>query len=100
MANEHSKFPVQHVIGFVLSLVFTFLAAAVALKTSLSTTVIMWIIGILAVIQAGMQLFMFMHMKEGEDGHMQTINIVYGFLVAIIIVFGSIWVLSSGHTHT
>lgn len=94
--SQSKKFPISHVIGFLLSLLLTFGAAIVALKTDLSSSLILWIIGGLAVIQAGLQLFMFMHVSEGEKTT-QIINIVYGVFVAVVIVAGSIWVLTSGH---
>ncbi|MBM7569736.1 cytochrome aa3 quinol oxidase subunit IV [Aquibacillus albus] len=97
MEKSAKGFPTSHVIGFLFSLILTFVAAGVALKTSLSFTVIMWIIGSLAVIQAGLQLFMFMHMTEGEDGKTNIINIAYAVFVAVVIVLGTIWVLTSGH---
>lgn len=82
------------VFGFVLSLVLTFAALFVALKTSMSFNVIMWIIGILAIVQAALQLFMFMHLRDGEDSKAQTINVVYGVFIAAVTVFGSIWVMN------
>jgi cytochrome aa3-600 menaquinol oxidase subunit 4 len=99
--EKNSKsFPISHVFGFVLSLVLTFAAAWVALKTGLSYTVIMWVIGSLAVIQAGLQLFMFMHVSEGEDKKTQIINIAYGVFCALVVVIGSIWVMGFGnHMH-
>lgn len=100
MEKHTSRFPVRHILGFLLSLLLTFVAALVALKTSLSFSAIMWIIGSMAVLQAGLQLFMFMHVTEGEDSKAQVINIVYGVFCAIVIVAGSIWVMSFGmHTH-
>ncbi|MBM7662676.1 cytochrome aa3-600 menaquinol oxidase subunit 4 [Bacillus mesophilus] len=97
MDKNANGFPLSHVFGFVMSLVLTFVAAWVALKTSLSFTVVMWIIGTLAVVQAGLQLFMFMHVNEGEDNKTQIINIAYGVFCAVVIIVGSIWVLTSGH---
>lgn len=97
MEKKETRFPFGHVFGFLLSLVLTFAAAIVALKTQLSFKVIMWIIGSLAAFQAILQLYMFMHMDEGEDGRTQVINIVSGVFVALVIVIGSIWVLTSGH---
>lgn len=91
------QFPISHVFGFISSLVLTFIAAWIALKASLSFNKIMWIIGSLAVIQAGLQLFMFMHVNEGEDKKSQLINIAYGIFCALVIVIGSIWVLTAGH---
>ncbi|HYK73217.1 MAG TPA: cytochrome aa3 quinol oxidase subunit IV [Pseudoneobacillus sp.] len=96
--NSH-KFPVHHIIGFISSLALTFFAVWVALKTNLSFKMILFIIGGLAIIQATLQLSMFMHLNEGDDGKVQTINIIYAIFTAVVIVAGSIWVLSSGHTH-
>ncbi|MEH7073222.1 cytochrome aa3 quinol oxidase subunit IV [Neobacillus drentensis] len=96
MKNHSNGFPMTQVFGFVLSLVLTFAALFVALKTSLSFQTIIWIIGSLAVVQAALQLFMFMHLKEGEDGSTQTINIIYGVFIAAVTVAGSIWVMSFG----
>ena len=96
-AKTEKGFPIAHVVGFLFSLILTVVAAAVAIKTNLSFNVVMWIIGSLAIIQAGLQLFMFMHVNEGEDKKTQIINIVYGIFIALVIVIGSIWVMTSGH---
>lgn len=95
--NKNNSFPLSHIIGFIFSLVLTFGAAVIALKTDLSPTVIMWIIGTLAFLQAGIQLFMFMHLREGEDGTANVVNMIYAVFMAIVIVAGSVWVMSSGH---
>jgi len=100
MEKKITKFPLGHVFGFLLSLLLTFGAAIIALKTSLSSTLIIWIIGTLAIVQAALQLFMFMHVNEGEDGKTQVYNMIYGVFVALVIVIGSIWVMSFGmHSH-
>jgi cytochrome aa3-600 menaquinol oxidase subunit IV len=95
--KANSKYPISHIIGFLLSLLLTFGAVFVALETQLSFTIVMWIIGSFAVLQAGLQLFMFMHVTEGEDGKANIINMAYAAFMAIVIVVGSIWVLTSGH---
>jgi cytochrome aa3-600 menaquinol oxidase subunit IV len=99
MAKSKKGFPITHVIGFLSSLVLTFAAVGVAIYTSLPLKTIMWIIGTFAVVQAVLQLVLFMHMNEGEDGKTVTINIIYGLFIAIVTVAGSIWVMSSGHMH-
>lgn len=95
---KEKGFPVSHVIGFLTSLILTFGAVFLAFETSLPVKTIIWIIGTLAVIQAGLQLYMFMHMNEGEDGKANIINIAYAFFIAVVTVIGSIWVMSFGHT--
>jgi len=100
MEKKAKHFPIGHVAGFILSLALTFAAAGIALKTSLPFQTVMWIIGALALMQASIQLFMFMHVNEGEDRIPQIINIVYGLIMAFIIVAGSIWVMYFGnHVH-
>jgi cytochrome aa3-600 menaquinol oxidase subunit 4 len=96
MAKNTKGFPLTHVLGFIASLVLTFAALGIALKTSLPFKTILWVIGSLAVIQAALQLYMFMHMNEGEDGKSQIINVAYGFFIAFVTVAGSIWVMSFG----
>ncbi|PFN97785.1 cytochrome aa3 quinol oxidase subunit IV [Bacillus sp. AFS076308] len=96
MAKNTKGFPITHVLGFISSLVLTFAALFVALKTSLSFKTILWVIGSLAVIQAALQLFMFMHLNEGEDGKSNMINIASGVFIAFVAVAGSIWVMSFG----
>lgn len=96
MNKSEKGFPVSHVLGFLMSLVLTFATVAIALKTSLSFQSILWIIGTLAVIQAGLQLYMFMHMNEGEDGKSVVINVLYGFFIAVVTIAGSIWVMWHG----
>ena len=75
----------------------TLLAIIVAFRTNLSTGAIMTIIGTLALLQAGLQLTMFMHVTEGKDGRANVINMVYSFFLAVVIIGGSIWILTSGH---
>ncbi|MBS4174848.1 cytochrome aa3 quinol oxidase subunit IV [Bacillus sp. FJAT-49736] len=91
--HQHSKYPIGHIIGFLLSLAMTILAMIVALHTSLPRPAIMSIIGILAFMQTGMQLFMFMHIKESENSAVQVGNIVYSIIIALTIVLGSVWVM-------
>ncbi|OAT71779.1 cytochrome aa3 quinol oxidase subunit IV [Parageobacillus thermoglucosidasius] len=92
--HHHETFPWKHVVGFILSLLLTFAALWVALSSGLSTAAVIGIIVILAVIQASLQLFMFMHMTESDSGKIQTINMAYSFFIAIVVVVGSIWTMS------
>lgn len=96
MDHQPKGFPKTQVYGFALSLVLTFAALFIALKTSISFTAIMLIIGTLAIIQAGLQLFMFMHLRDGEDSAAQTINVLYGVFIAVVTIAGSLWVMSFG----
>lgn len=92
--EKHAEKPTKHILGFLLSLVLTFLALWFAFSSHLSKTVILTSIIVLAILQALLQLLMFMHMTESKDGKWQTTNIIYAFFIAICVVAGSIWVMS------
>ncbi|WP_347548280.1 cytochrome aa3 quinol oxidase subunit IV [Pseudalkalibacillus hwajinpoensis] len=94
--NSHNHFPWSHVIGFGLSIVLTLIALWVGFYSGFSLTTIMIIVVILALIQASIQLLMFMHITESEDSRIQTGTILYAVFIAVAVVAGSIWVMSFG----
>ncbi len=94
--KKESHFPWTHVIGFALSIVLTLLALGVVFYTSLSSKTVIVIILVLAFLQALVQLFLFMHIRESKDGSLQTNTIMYSLTMAVIIVAGTIWVMSFG----
>ncbi|ANB59060.1 cytochrome aa3 quinol oxidase, subunit IV [Anoxybacillus sp. B7M1] len=91
--HHHETFPWKHIVGFILSLVLTFIALWVALSSGWTIKAILGVIVALAVLQAALQLFMFMHMTESDSGRVQTINMLYSFFIAVVVVAGSIWVM-------
>ncbi|WP_078543764.1 cytochrome aa3 quinol oxidase subunit IV [Litchfieldia alkalitelluris] len=97
MKKHETGFPYRHVAGYLLSIIMTVLALIIAFKTDLSFNMIMLVIGALAILQAGLQLTMFMHVNEGESGTINVINMAYSIFLAVVIVAGTIWVLTSGH---
>jgi cytochrome aa3-600 menaquinol oxidase subunit IV len=97
MAQPTGRFPGKEVFGYLLSIIMTLLTIIVAFRTNLSAGAIMAIVGALALFQAVLQLTMFMHVTEGKEGRANVINMVYSFFLAAVIIFGSIWILTSGH---
>lgn len=94
--NAHHGFPWSHIVGLIMSIALTLLAAGLALYTDLSLTTIVWLIFGLAFLQAIIQLAMFMHIKEG-DGTWQIFKMISAGFMAIVIVYGSWWVMTSMH---
>ena len=84
---EHSHFPWKHIVGFVLSIVLTLLALWV-IYTDLSMAAKLWIIFGFAIIQAGLQLLMFMHMTESDSGKIQVGNTLFAAFIAVAIIEG------------
>jgi cytochrome aa3-600 menaquinol oxidase subunit IV len=94
--NNHHHFPWSHIIGLILSIALTLLAAGLALYTDLALQTIVIIIFVLAFFQAAIQLIMFMHITEGERGW-QILKISSAGFMAIVIVYGSVWVMTNMH---
>ncbi|WP_345239312.1 cytochrome aa3 quinol oxidase subunit IV [Pontibacillus salipaludis] len=101
MAESKKRVPMNHVIGFILSLVMTLVAAWAAIQSDLPVTWVIIGIMILALLQAGVQLFMFMHVTEASsgNGHVPWNMMFHGFALAGILVAGSLFVMSFGHDH-
>lgn len=86
-------FPWKQVIGLILSLGLTFLALWIALGLTLPVPVTLTLIVGLAIIQAIIQLFMFMHVMEGTDPWHQILALVFGLFVVAAMVVGTLWIL-------
>lgn len=95
-ANSHySGFPWKHVIGFALSIVLTLLALWVALGTNLPAIWILTIIFAFAILQAAVQLLLFMHLTETTNGIVQATTMIHSLFIFIVIVAGTVWVMMS-----
>ncbi|RWZ60613.1 cytochrome aa3 quinol oxidase subunit IV [Halobacillus fulvus] len=101
MASSKKGIPKNHVIGFILSLVMTVAAAWAAIRSDLPVTWVIIGIMVLALLQAGVQLFMFMHVIEAGSGggHVPWNMMFHGFALAAILVAGSLFTMSFGFDH-
>lgn len=99
MAKQAGKYPIKHIIGYIVSVTLTIIAAWTALGSDLPTMWIVVAIMALAVIQAGIQLFMFMHIIEPGATKAPWNMMFHSFMVASIVVAGSLFTMSFGFTH-
>ncbi|WP_411843157.1 cytochrome aa3 quinol oxidase subunit IV [Salinicoccus sp. HZC-1] len=99
MEKKHNKYPINHIVGFALSITLTLIAAWTALSSNLPVMWIIIVIMVLAVIQAAIQLFMFMHITERGATHAPWNMMIHASVIAAIIVAGSLFVMSFGFTH-
>ena len=98
-AAPHAKgFPWKHVIGYILSLVLTFGALWLVLKSPLSVPMVLTSIVILAIFQVFVQLLFFMHLNESHGPAYHTLLLAFGFFTAIMVVGGSIWIMGFSNT--
>ncbi|MCG1010709.1 cytochrome C oxidase subunit IV family protein [Salinicoccus sp. ID82-1] len=99
MDKNKRKYPVNHLVGFILSIVLTIVAAWTALSSGLPVVWIVISVMALAIIQALIQLFMFMHIIERGTTHTPWHMMFHAFVIVAIIVAGSIFTMSFGFTH-
>lgn len=93
--NGHDGFPWHNVIGFVISLILTAVALFVGLHSGAPLGVILFVILGLAVMQIFVQLFFFMHVTETDEGPAyQGFSLTLAFIFTIIIVAGSMWIMT------
>ncbi|WP_151733197.1 cytochrome aa3 quinol oxidase subunit IV [Paenibacillus tengchongensis] len=89
-------FPIRHVIGYLASLVLS-AAALVVIYGDLSDAANMVVLLVTAIIQASLQLFVFMHIGESADTKKELyINIAYALFVGLITIFGTLFIFVWG----
>ncbi|WP_433748116.1 cytochrome o ubiquinol oxidase subunit IV [Falsibacillus pallidus] len=95
MSHQESHGSVKsYVIGFILSIVLTIIPLVLTLKHVISgTTLIVSIVG-MAVLQLLVQLFFFMHIREGEKPRFNVWALILGLFIVFVIVAGSMWIMT------
>ncbi|MBO2942935.1 cytochrome aa3 quinol oxidase subunit IV [Paenibacillus sp. F411] len=87
-------FPIKHVVGYVASLGLT--ALALVALMDLPEAVKMAILVVTAILQATLQLVLFMHIGESDDKRSLYINIFFAVFVALVTIFGSLFIFVWG----
>lgn len=85
-------FPIGQVMGFIASLVLTVIALLV-LFTDMSMGMGMTILLVTAFLQAGLQMVVFMHAGETEDKWDIYVNILYGVVLVVLTILGTLLIL-------
>lgn len=90
---------VSYVSGFVLSIMLTLAAYFLVVQhvssahETFSHTFLIGAVVALAFVQLGVQLVFFLHMGRDAKPHWNLIVFLYAFLLVVIIVAGSLWVM-------
>lgn len=92
--ENHGSFK-SYLIGYLISIVLTIIPLVVVLNDMFDKTVNMVIILVMALLQFVVQLFFFMHIREGEPGKPKwnVMGLILGLLFVLTIVVGSIWIM-------
>ncbi|BAU26348.1 cytochrome o ubiquinol oxidase operon protein cyoD [Aneurinibacillus soli] len=84
----------SYIIGFVLSIILSIIPIMIVVKHMLSPVATIASILVMAVLQFLIQLFFFMHIREGERPRYNVMALILGMVFVVTIVGGSIWVMS------
>lgn len=83
----------SYTIGFVLSIVLTIIPIVVVMNDLMSKTATFVTILIAAVLQFAIQLIFFMHLREEDSPRFNLISLVFGLVIIVTVVVGSIWIM-------
>ncbi|BFI99347.1 MULTISPECIES: cytochrome o ubiquinol oxidase subunit IV [Priestia] len=83
-----------YTIGFIFSIILTVIPLLLVLNHVLSKNILSASILGMAVLQFFIQLFFFMHIKDGEKPRYNVMALILGIVFVITIVAGSIWIMT------
>jgi cytochrome o ubiquinol oxidase subunit IV len=83
-----------YIIGFVLSIVLTVIPLVLVLNHTLGKTGLIVSILLTAVLQFVVQLFFFMHIRDGQGPRYNVMALILGIIFVVTIVAGAIWIMS------
>jgi cytochrome aa3-600 menaquinol oxidase subunit 4 len=95
--NPHfaeERFPWPQVWGYVASLVLTLAALGLVVHHLLSPVVLLGVILVLAAGQAGLQLGVFMHLRESRGPAWQLLPLGLALAIAVGMVGMSVWIMT------
>ncbi|GIO97224.1 cytochrome aa3 quinol oxidase subunit IV [Paenibacillus sp. FSL W8-0187] len=87
-------FPIKHVAGYISSLVLSAVALVVLLDMPAASKLAVLLVT--AILQATVQLMLFMHVGESDDKKSVYINIAYALFVGLVTIFGTLFIFVWG----
>ncbi|MCM3567646.1 cytochrome o ubiquinol/quinol oxidase subunit IV [Neobacillus mesonae] len=92
--HEHTANMKAYTTGFALSIILTIIPIILVLNHLLSKTALVVSILLAAVLQFVVQLFFFMHIRDGEGPRYNVMALILGIIFVVTIVAGAIWIMS------
>ncbi|WP_226813643.1 cytochrome o ubiquinol oxidase subunit IV [Candidatus Profftia lariciata] len=83
----------SYTIGFILSIVLTFIPFWIVINSNTTHQNILIIVITMAVIQIFIHLIFFMHMRLVYAERWNLISLLFTFLIITIIITGSLWIM-------
>lgn len=82
-------------IGFSLSLILTLIAYYFVIQKSFSKDILFAMVSGFAILQAFVQLFLFLHLGQEKKPRWGFHTFLMMILILFIVVFGSLWIMYS-----
>ena len=84
----------SYIVGFILCLLLTSLSFYLVYVQFFSGKILIYTLIALAIIQATVQLLLFLHVGQEAKPHWETIAFCLMVMFLLIIVIGSLWVMN------
>ncbi|MOA22950.1 Cytochrome bo(3) ubiquinol oxidase subunit 4 [compost metagenome] len=92
--SSHGGSMKSYIVGFLFSIILTIIPLVLVLNNMLSKTATTVIILAMAVLQFLVQLVFFMHIRDEEKPRFNLMALVFGLVIMVVIVAGSIWIMT------
>jgi cytochrome o ubiquinol oxidase operon protein cyoD len=83
-----------YVVGFILCVVLTIVSYFVATGDILQGDHLVYALLTLAIVQAAVQVYFFLHLGKEAKPRWETIIFVFMLLILLIIAIGSLWIMN------
>jgi cytochrome o ubiquinol oxidase operon protein cyoD len=92
--GSHGGSMKSYVIGFLFSIILTIIPLVVVMNDMLSKKAATLLILVTAVLQFAVQLIFFMHIRDEEKPRFNLMALIFGLVILLTIVAGSVWIMT------
>jgi len=92
--ESHGGSMKSYVIGFLLSIILTIIPLVAVMNDMLSKKATTLLILVMAVLQFAVQLIFFMHIRDEEKPRFNLMALIFGLVILLTIVAGSVWIMT------
>ncbi|MGD8192320.1 cytochrome o ubiquinol oxidase subunit IV [Brevibacillus ginsengisoli] len=92
--NEDHGTTKSYIVGFIISIILTIIPLVMVLNHMMTNTALVVVSMVMAIAQFLVQLFFFMHIREGEGPKYNVMALILGVVVVFTIVAGSMWIMT------
>ena len=85
----------SYVLGYVLSLALTFTPYFLVTERVFTSTLLIVSILVFALVQLGVQLFFFLHLKSESRPRWNSLILALTAFIVVVVVVGSLWIMDN-----